>query len=41
MVKGAVPGFDDQFVKVKDAAKLKADKRYPKEAIPPPFPTSA
>ncbi|KAI9488535.1 translation protein [Zychaea mexicana] len=39
-VKGSVPGFDDQFVKIKDAVKLKAEKRYPKEAYPPPFPTA-
>ncbi|KAI8371366.1 translation protein [Radiomyces spectabilis] len=38
-VKGSVPGFDDQFVKIKDAVKLKGDKLFPKEAIPPPFPT--
>ncbi|KAI8971544.1 translation protein [Mycotypha africana] len=38
-VKGAVPGFDDQFVKVKDAVKLRGEKLFPKEAIPPPFPT--
>ncbi|KAI8387038.1 translation protein [Blakeslea trispora] len=38
-VKGSVPGFDDQFVKIKDAVKLRGDKLFPKEAIPPPFPT--
>ncbi|KAF7726719.1 54S ribosomal protein L3 [Apophysomyces ossiformis] len=38
-VKGAVPGFDDQFVKIRDAVKKKGDKLFPKEAIPPPFPT--
>ncbi|ORE11277.1 translation protein [Rhizopus microsporus var. microsporus] len=39
-VKGAVPGFDDQFVKIKDAVKLRGEKLFPKEAIPPPFPTA-
>ncbi|ORY98141.1 translation protein [Syncephalastrum racemosum] len=39
-VKGSVPGFDDQFVKVRDAIKLKGEKLFPKEAIPPPFPTA-
>lgn len=38
-VKGSVPGFDDQFVKIKDAIKLRGDKLFPKESIPPPFPT--
>lgn len=38
-VKGSVPGFDDQFVKVKDAIKLRGEKLFPKESIPPPFPT--
>ncbi|EIE87491.1 hypothetical protein G6F46_004745 [Rhizopus delemar] len=39
-VKGAVPGFDDQFIKIKDAVKLHGEKLFPKEAIPPPFPTA-
>ena len=36
-VKGSVPGFDDQFVKIKDAVKLRGEKLFP--TIPPPFPT--
>ncbi|KAI9315403.1 translation protein [Dichotomocladium elegans] len=39
IVKGSVPGYDDQFVNIKDAIKLKAEKRFPKDALPPPFPT--
>ncbi|KAI7863416.1 translation protein [Spinellus fusiger] len=39
-VKGSVPGFDDQFVKIKDAVKLRGEKLFPKESIPPPFPTA-
>ncbi|KAG0167575.1 54S ribosomal protein L3 [Apophysomyces sp. BC1034] len=38
-VKGAVPGFDDQFVKIRDAVKKKGEKLFPKEGNPPPFPT--
>ncbi|KAI8980495.1 translation protein [Pilobolus umbonatus] len=38
-VKGAVPGFDDQFVKIKDAIKLRGEKLFP--TIPPPFPTAS
>ncbi|ORX57480.1 translation protein [Hesseltinella vesiculosa] len=37
-VKGSVPGFDDQFVKIKDAIKKKGDKLFP--SLPPPFPTA-
>ncbi|KAG1070369.1 hypothetical protein G6F42_026138 [Rhizopus arrhizus] len=40
-VKGSVPGFDDQFVKIKDAVKLRGEKLFPKESIPPPFPTAS
>ncbi|CAO3636617.1 unnamed protein product [Cunninghamella blakesleeana] len=36
-VKGSVPGYDDQFVHIKDAIKLKGDKLFP--SLPPPFPT--
>ncbi|KAI7879662.1 translation protein [Lichtheimia hyalospora FSU 10163] len=39
-IKGSVPGFDDQYIKIKDAIKLKAEKRYPQDACPPPFPTA-
>ncbi|KAI9473639.1 MAG: translation protein [Benjaminiella poitrasii] len=39
-VKGSVPGFDDQFVKIKDAVKLHGEKRFPKDSLPPPFPTT-
>ncbi|CAO3681752.1 unnamed protein product [Rhizopus stolonifer] len=39
-VKGSVPGFDDQFIKIKDAVKLRGEKLFPKEAMPPPFPTA-
>jgi large subunit ribosomal protein L3 len=39
-VKGSVPGFDDQFVNIKDAIKLRGDKLFPKESMPPPFPTA-
>lgn len=39
-IKGSVPGFDDQYIKIKDAVKLKAEKRYPQDACPPPFPTA-
>ncbi|KAL0084085.1 translation protein [Phycomyces blakesleeanus] len=38
-IKGSVPGFDDQFVKIKDAVKLRGEKLFPKESMPPPFPT--
>ncbi|GAN02391.1 50S ribosomal protein L3-2, chloroplastic-like [Mucor ambiguus] len=40
-VKGSVPGFDDQFVKIKDAVKLRGEKLFPKESMPPPFPTAS
>ncbi|KAI8081473.1 translation protein [Halteromyces radiatus] len=39
-IKGSVPGFDDQFVKIKDAVKKKGDKLFPKDSAPPPFPTA-
>jgi large subunit ribosomal protein L3 len=38
-VKGCVPGFDDQFVKVRDAVKKHGAKRFPSDSLPPPFPT--
>ncbi|KAH8555499.1 translation protein [Umbelopsis sp. PMI_123] len=38
-VKGCVPGFDDQFVKIKDAVKKHGAKLFPSDALPPPFPT--
>ncbi|KAJ2960578.1 hypothetical protein NQZ79_g4012 [Umbelopsis isabellina] len=38
-VKGCVPGFDDQFVQVKDAVKKHGAKRFPSDSLPPPFPT--
>lgn len=38
-VKGSVPGFDDQFVCVKDAVKYHGASRFPADALPPPFPT--
>ncbi|KAI8074701.1 translation protein [Gongronella butleri] len=38
-VKGSVPGFDDQYIKIKDAVKKKGDKLFP--SLPPPFPTAS
>lgn len=38
-VKGAVPGVDDQFVKVRDAIKKRGDKIAPADVLPLPFPT--
>ncbi|KAG0306637.1 54S ribosomal protein L9, mitochondrial [Dissophora globulifera] len=38
-VKGAVPGVDDQFVKVRDAVKKRGDKIAPADVLPLPFPT--
>ena len=38
-VKGHVPGFDRQFVRVRDAVRQKKSKLFPKDCTPPPFPT--
>ncbi|GES75813.1 mitochondrial 50S ribosomal protein L3 [Rhizophagus clarus] len=38
-VKGGVPGFDDQYVKIRDAIKKPGGKCFPSDCIPPPFPT--
>ncbi|KAG0222840.1 54S ribosomal protein L9, mitochondrial [Actinomortierella wolfii] len=38
-VKGAVPGVDDQFIKVKDAVKKRGEAIAPKDCLPLPFPT--
>jgi len=38
-VKGHVPGFDHQFVRVRDAVRQKKSKLFPKDCTPPPFPT--
>ncbi|KAF9970305.1 54S ribosomal protein L9, mitochondrial [Actinomortierella ambigua] len=38
-VKGAVPGVDDQFIKVKDAVKKRGESIAPKDCLPLPFPT--
>ncbi|KAI1301007.1 54S ribosomal protein L9, mitochondrial [Mortierella claussenii] len=39
-VKGAVPGVDDQFVKVRDAVKKRGNKIAPADMLPLPFPTA-
>ncbi|KAG0213670.1 54S ribosomal protein L9, mitochondrial [Mortierella sp. GBA30] len=39
-VKGAVPGVDDQFVKVRDAIKKRGNKIAPVDLLPLPFPTA-
>ncbi|KAG0293912.1 54S ribosomal protein L9, mitochondrial [Linnemannia gamsii] len=38
-VKGAVPGVDDQFIKVRDAVKKRGNKIAPADVLPLPFPT--
>ncbi|PKY41411.1 translation protein, partial [Rhizophagus irregularis] len=38
-VKGGVPGFDDQYVRIRDAIKKPGKKCFPSDCIPPPFPT--
>ncbi|GET66020.1 mitochondrial 50S ribosomal protein L3 [Rhizophagus irregularis DAOM 181602=DAOM 197198] len=36
---GGVPGFDDQYVRIRDAIKKPGKKCFPSDCIPPPFPT--
>ncbi|CAG8479778.1 12752_t:CDS:2 [Funneliformis mosseae] len=38
-IKGSVPGFDNQFVRIRDAIKKHGKKCFPSDCIPPPFPT--
>jgi large subunit ribosomal protein L3 len=37
-VRGCVPGYDEQYVKVRDAIKMRGLKAFP-DQLPPPFPT--
>ncbi|CAB5129729.1 unnamed protein product [Rhizophagus irregularis] len=36
---GGVPGFDDQYVRIRDAIKKPGKRCFPSDCIPPPFPT--
>ncbi|RKP10067.1 translation protein [Thamnocephalis sphaerospora] len=38
-VRGAVPGHKTQYIRVKDAVKMRGAKPFPADALPPPFPT--
>ncbi|CAG8448434.1 2238_t:CDS:2 [Acaulospora morrowiae] len=38
-VKGPVPGYDDQFVRIRDSVNKKGAACFPSDCIPPPFPT--
>ncbi|KAF9167285.1 54S ribosomal protein L9, mitochondrial [Actinomortierella ambigua] len=38
-IKGAIPGVDNQFIKIKDAVKKRGESIAPKDCLPLPFPT--
>ncbi|KAJ1953064.1 hypothetical protein IWQ62_006081 [Dispira parvispora] len=38
-VRGAVPGPEKSFIRVRDSVRKYGARKFPKEALPPPFPT--